>query len=81
MGGAFKRKRVMTGKQNKCPECGYHIRGANHEEGFHHKGHRDFTAKAKKTCRIANPMHGVKTNVGNPRDHAPSCTCYQCKRK
>ena len=39
-------------KANRCKECGYRIRGSNHENGLHHKGHRDLTyrhdAKRKK---------------------------------
>lgn len=32
-------------KKVKCPECGFRIRGKNHENGPHHKGGKNGKAK------------------------------------
>lgn len=71
----------MNKNPNRCPDCGFMLRGPNHNEGHHHKGHRDFTGKQSKNVSRSNPMHGIKTNMGNPRDHGSSCSCYLCKKR
>ena len=34
-------------ESKKCKECGFRIRGANHEKGLHHNGHKELTAKKR----------------------------------